>query len=317
MWVTGSSEVDVWPLMVTAALAADVAGSSDHPVVSRFQGAEIIGYRQDAFARYVIPLSTVDWNAGPEQSEAVEGRVTRIMYAVPKGTSAIEVGRSYALALDAAGFDAVWSCESAACGPGFRRLDTFQPELVVNAIRGRVRDQQFLTVRSAREGGEVRVSVFAAVHESPLPWLMERVVVEVDVVEVGSLVAGKVDADADAMLQQLSETGRVALYGMYFDTGKAVLTPASEPTLTDVVALLNGNPGLSLYVVGHTDMVGSLSSNLDLSQRRAAAVVDALVAAGIARGRLEAYGAGPVAPVAENVTEAGRARNRRVELVVR
>jgi outer membrane protein OmpA-like peptidoglycan-associated protein len=146
---------------------------------------------------------------------------------------------------------------------------------------------------------------------------MERVVVEVDVVEVGSLVGGKVDADADAMLQQLSETGRVALYGMYFDTGKSVLTPASEPTLTDVVALLNGNPGLSLYVVGHTDMVGSLSSNLDLSQRRAAAVVDALVAAGIARGRLEAYGAGPVAPVAENVTEAGRARNRRVELVVR
>ena len=79
--------------------------------------------------------------------------------------------------------------------------------------------------------------------------------------------------------------------------------------------MLQSNPTLSVWVVGHTESVGSVASNMSLSAARAAAVVKSLVQSGIGANRLAAYGAGPYAPVASNAAEEGRARNRRVELV--
>jgi outer membrane protein OmpA-like peptidoglycan-associated protein len=108
------------------------------------------------------------------------------------------------------------------------------------------------------------------------------------------------------------------VYGIYFASGKADLTPESGAALTAIGDLLARNPALALHVVGHTDNVGELAANLDLSSRRAAAVVAALMREhGVAATRLEPHGVGPLAPVGSNATEEGRARNRRVELVVR
>lgn len=84
-----------------------------------------------------------------------------------------------------------------------------------------------------------------------------------------------------------------------------------------MVEYLQGAPETGVYVVGHTDGVGGLDDNMELSRRRAEAVVEALVGHGIEAARLTALGVGPAAPVASNATEEGRARNRRVELVVR
>jgi len=85
--------------------------------------------------------------------------------------------------------------------------------------------------------------------------------------------------------------------------------------LQEVVKLLQGSPALRVWVVGHTDNVGTVDSNVMLSSARAAAVVKALVGAGIDARRLTPHGDGPFAPVATNVTDEGRAKNRRVELV--
>jgi len=80
--------------------------------------------------------------------------------------------------------------------------------------------------------------------------------------------------------------------------------------------MLKANPTLKVYVVGHTDNVGVLAANIDLSKRRAASVVDALTTQyGISASRLQPYGDGPYAPIASNDAEDGRALNRRVELV--
>ena len=126
----------------------------------------------------------------------------------------------------------------------------------------------------------------------------------------------EVVADADALRAGIDRTGHVAVYGIYFDTDKAVIKPESRAALREVAKLLQGDPGLHVYIVGHTDIVGSLAHNMRLSEARAAAVVEALVAEhGIARDRLAPGGVGPLAPVAPNDTEAGRALNRRVELV--
>jgi outer membrane protein OmpA-like peptidoglycan-associated protein len=123
-------------------------------------------------------------------------------------------------------------------------------------------------------------------------------------------------ADAAAFATGLKDTGHVAVYGIYFDTGKSDVKPESDPALKEIAKLLAQDPMLKLYVVGHTDSVGQFDANMKLSQARADAVVKVLATKhGVAAARLKAAGAGPIAPVASNATEDGRAKNRRVELV--
>jgi outer membrane protein OmpA-like peptidoglycan-associated protein len=125
-------------------------------------------------------------------------------------------------------------------------------------------------------------------------------------------------ADADALSKEIGLTGKAAVYGIYFDTDKAVVKPESGPALAEIEKLLDENSGMKIYVVGHTDSVGEFDHNMDLSRRRAEAVVEVLVTRhGIDRGRLEPYGVGPLAPAASNRTDDGKGMNRRVELVER
>jgi outer membrane protein OmpA-like peptidoglycan-associated protein len=125
-------------------------------------------------------------------------------------------------------------------------------------------------------------------------------------------------ADADALAKEISLSGKVAVYGIHFDTGKALVKPESKTALEEIVKLLKGDTGLKIYVVGHTDSVGGFDSNMSLSMARAEAVVDVLVKQyGIDSGRLKAHGVGPLVPASTNRSEDGRAVNRRVELVER
>ncbi len=123
-------------------------------------------------------------------------------------------------------------------------------------------------------------------------------------------------ADAASFGKDLKATGHVAVYGIYFDTGKSIVKPESKPALEEVAKLLKADPALKLWVVGHTDSVGKVEDNMRLAQARGEAVVSELVSAhAIAAARLKGYGVGPLAPVAGNETEEGKAKNRRVELV--
>jgi OOP family OmpA-OmpF porin len=126
----------------------------------------------------------------------------------------------------------------------------------------------------------------------------------------------QVVADAAALSNDLKASGHVAVYGIYFDTGKAVVKPESRPALDEVARMLAADTSLKLWVVGHTDWVGKVDDNQRLAQARAEAVVADLVGShGVNAARLKGYGVGPLAPVAGNDDEAGRARNRRVDLV--
>lgn len=124
-----------------------------------------------------------------------------------------------------------------------------------------------------------------------------------------------VTADAAVMGRELNAAGKTIIYGIYFGTGSAVIKPESEPALAEMLKLLKGTPALKAFIVGHTDNVGTLETNLTLSVGRADALVKALVSRGIAATRLKAAGVGPYSPVASNKDEQGRAQNRRVELV--
>jgi OmpA-OmpF porin, OOP family len=126
----------------------------------------------------------------------------------------------------------------------------------------------------------------------------------------------EVVANAAALRSGLAGKGHVAVTGVFFDTGKADVKPESEAALKEVAKLLQQDSSMKAFVVGHTDNAGSVSSNMDLSSRRAAAVMKELTAKyGVAAARLQAFGNGPYAPIASNDSEEGRAENRRVELV--
>jgi outer membrane protein OmpA-like peptidoglycan-associated protein len=140
----------------------------------------------------------------------------------------------------------------------------------------------------------------------------------IDIVEVDRAETGLVSVDAEAIGRDLTEKGRVVLDGILFDFDSATLQPASAEALAAIAEYLGANPGQDFYVVGHTDATGSFDYNRDLSAARAQAVVDALARDyGIDAGRLAAHGVGPLVPVFSNVSDAGRDRNRRVELVER
>jgi len=126
----------------------------------------------------------------------------------------------------------------------------------------------------------------------------------------------EVVANSEVMGNDINTTGHVAVYGIYFDTGKSEIKPESDAAISEIAKLLKGNPNLKVNVVGHTDNVGERDYNMKLSKARAESVAKELISKyGIASGRLAAYGVGPLAPVAANKTEEGRAKNRRVELV--
>ncbi|HLN55757.1 MAG TPA: OmpA family protein [Bacteroidales bacterium] len=123
-------------------------------------------------------------------------------------------------------------------------------------------------------------------------------------------------ANADAMGNDIKNTGHVSVYGIYFDTGKSEIKPESDLAIEQISLLLKNNASLSLYVVGHTDNVGTIDSNMKLSQERALSVINMLVSKyGIPATRLKPYGVASLSPVASNDTDDGKAKNRRVELV--
>jgi OOP family OmpA-OmpF porin len=144
----------------------------------------------------------------------------------------------------------------------------------------------------------------------------DRAMAEIIVIEPQKLEQKMVFVNADEMKRSIADTGKVALYGLYFDTDKDTIRADSAPTMDEIAKLMKANPQMKVRVVGHTDDQGAAAYNLELSKRRASTVVQQLVSKyGIAASRLDSFGAGLYAPVTSNQSEDGQAKNRRVELV--
>lgn len=303
------------------AAAADIGGSRDHPMMSRYEGSEIIRYDRrefDEFALFVQPAQNyggIAQNAASTRS--LEGTITHLTYRAPAERTTLEVFRNYEGALAAAGFEALFTCKNEACGGrNFSHAAVADHNYV--DIGESYGDQRYLAAKMERAEGDVYVSLYVAFATIGGGPSYQRVIAQLDVVELAAMDTRMVTVDAGQMASEIAETGRIALYGIYFDTDKAELKPESRPTLEEIAKLLADSPGLRLVVVGHTDNVGSLQYNMKLSRRRAAAVESALVESyAIASERLESWGVGYLAPVASNQSAEGRALNRRVELVER
>jgi len=302
-----------------AAWAADVAGSRDHPVVSRYAGSQIIRYKDVAFDEYALFVRRATAYGGKpknlDATQPLEGRITQITYVAPEKRTTLEVFRNYENALQPAGFKILFQCNNQACGGR-----NFNHAVVEYAAEfgDHYDDQRYLAARLERDKGDVFVSLYVSGHATRGGGGPFRVYTQLDVIEVAPMKSGMVTVDARAMADALEAKGHIALYNIYFDSGRHELKPASDPALAEIARLLQGNTGMQLLIVGHTDNVGELAYNDQLSLRRADAVVQALRSRHRIDGsRLIARGLGMYAPVAANATEAGRALNRRVELVKR
>lgn len=267
-------------VMVVASAApafaqADAEGSKDHPVLARMAGYYIDDYMAQDFGAH-------DFVVGDEPKK-VEGRYWMIAYVIKEGAKnpgPLAIARNYANALMAKKGRKV-----------FEEVDASGGYATASMPLG---DGRTLWVQtSISNGGEAY-----SLH----------------IVEEAAMTQ-QIEVTADWLAEQLAKSGSVALEGITFDTAKAVIKAESKPVLDQIGALLTRDASLRLEIQGHTDNVGAPTTNLTLSQQRAEAVKKYLIDThGIAAARLTTAGFGDTRPIADNTTEEGRARNRRVEL---
>lgn len=315
----------------------DLQGSSDHPMLRRFAGSVLVGYDQQEWEQRTLP----DVGGVGKGSEGfikpltVEGKVTRLLYLAPHDKGPLEVFRNHQQALQTAGFKATWSCETEAQGC----VKAYFAMSKNDRLRGMAWAKGDLPSMSPAASGrwplaasivpdQGRLLVGHLTHAGKTLYLMlytsaaqnahtHRTATYIEIVEPKAMPTGQVTVDAGAIGQGLKTEGKIALYGLFFDTGKSEVKPVSQAQLAEMAQVLKADPKLRVHIVGHTDNVGAFEANQALSVARAQAVVAALSRPpyGIEAARLSARGAASIAPVASNADEEGRARNRRVEMV--
>ncbi|MDQ0422875.1 outer membrane protein OmpA-like peptidoglycan-associated protein [Peteryoungia aggregata LMG 23059] len=289
-----------------------------------YDGACLYGAEDAGFTRFELPVGPMKGRTVSEV-KPIEGQLQRRLYVAPEGASAADVFLNYRTALLGAGFSPLFECSARTCGSNnalLGKLIIYPPQRKLGNL-GKASefalyidgDEHYMAAVSA--DGTRHVALYVAQNQkTPISEnASERAAVHLDLVTAAALESRMIDAAA--MAKGISDEGHIALDNVYFDFGTANLSPEAAPAIAEMAKLLTANPALKVYIVGHTDWIGDADTNLSLSQKRAQAVMAALVSSGIAAERVAAAGMGMLAPRASNQTEAGRALNRRVELVER
>lgn len=295
-----SSVLLVYPASATADTrpSADTTATVDLPFeLSKFEGSELLAKKMQKFAELRLG------------SMKPRGQVVQLAYRLSPGNAPLEVIENYKQDLLGQNFNVVKE------SGGIYAPEAGKDGRTLIVKRNEPNGESFLqvesfTVRQNWKPGDARDYFGKSVKLQP-----EEVIVLVQLASPKAVEQKMVKEEVSYILKQLSSAGRVALYGIYFDTDKTELKAESEPVLSEVQKALKQDSSLRLMVVGHTDNTGATGHNQALSEGRAQAVMNALVARGIEEARLTAQGKGDSQPVASNESEDGRAKNRRVELV--
>jgi outer membrane protein OmpA-like peptidoglycan-associated protein len=314
-------------IAASATFAQDLKGAADSALISRYQGSRLVAQKIENYAAVDIAAAnpvTPD-RGDPSQVIHVEGQREIRAYIAPAGRNALEVQRNYENALKNGGGTLVLTCSGQdACVNLSRHMletdiaftevefDSPNAQKAAFPVLNQANVPIFhSTYRLSRGGQLVYVTVITNGGD-------QGVGTVIDIVVPKAMETGKVAvSDANAIAQGLNAEGKMAIYGVNFDTGKADIRPDAKPQLAEMAKLLKANATLKVFIVGHTDNQGDFDSNVALSRRRAEAIVAALAHDyGIPPARMRAVGDANSAPLASNATEAGRARNRRVEMVL-
>lgn len=266
------------PMSALAQATEDYEGCKDHKLVSRMPGCFIGECASTDFDEVEIPIAH-DKESSELQMKTIEGSKDLLAYDCPQSLTSLKLVRNASNALKKAGFKEVYFAKL----HGNTHYATYQ------------KGSTWVTFEAQGDGSD-----FSHYRQT---------------VAVEKAMDQEMTADADALQEEIEKSGRVAVYGIEFDTGKATVKPESEKVLQEIVTLLENNADWKMTVEGHTDNVGKPATNKKLSEQRAAAVVTWLSKKGIEKKRLTAKGLGDTKPVGDNESEEGRQKNRRVELV--
>ena len=300
---------------------------SDHPLIGRYEGSELVKTKTFAYDEVRVIADKVATYQSQQKPGwlTLEGESTAYLYRLPEGRSTLEAFRNYEQALTAKGFSKVFACQTndSSC---YQNNDT--DAYALGSVLGEAGTiignhsyvhldfhqgtARYLLMKTPQPQGMFYAALAFAENADGRVHAMVRTV-QTKEMDANRIVV----VTMDAMKQALDAQGRISLYGITFDFDSARITPTSAQSLDEIEKLLSAYPDLNVEVVGHTDNQGAADYNRTLSKRRADAVVGSLVARGIDMGRLTPRGAGAGEPVADNTSEEGRAKNRRVELVKR
>lgn len=286
-----------------AASAGDAAGCKDHPLFNRLPAYAIYNCKQVEFDAVDFPNAGLKEWSKPEDFTTIEGKVHFVSYTLKEGAtvaSSLQVMRNFQSAAKAVAGTVL---------ADFPDTSSLLHNDSANSAKKYLGESpsglsydRYTTLKLPK--GKSEFWVMVAAHEET----KDYVVLVVEREAMKQVVA------VNDWLDQINKDGWVEIE-INFDTGKATIKPESAGNVAQMVQLLKTNAALKVEVGGHTDNVGDAASNLKLSEARAKSVMDALVKGGIAAARLTAKGYGQTVPVADNRREAGRAKNRRVELV--
>ncbi len=271
----------------------NVAGAQEYRLFKYYPDARVSQYQVRNFDSIKMLTAYRAGDPKPATFEDIEGKVIKYTYDHNPATSGLEILRNYQNVLAAKGFETIIA----------GKVENYPGALLNNGGA----DDLIGFWRWQEPGkGMIYVHLFAWAGGGS-SWL--------EIVETKAMEQ-KLQGNAAAMLDALQKTGRVAVYGINFDTAKATIKPDSDAVLQQVLALLTQNAELKIAIEGHTDNAGAPAfDNKKLSENRAGAVKFWLVGHGIDADRLDTAGFGDTKPLADNATEDGRAKNRRVELV--
>ncbi len=299
-------------LMISTNLSAqrttDIEGSKDYSLVSRFKGSIIQWYQIRNFDRYFI-LSLQD---NKISNYEVNGKITRIQYSVGKEHSVFEIYKSYENSLKNTGFEILTTLNDKNCGVNLQEQlynDEFNGlnKLPREALNPGDDEFAYLAAKKKIDDKDIYIVVYTAFERGDL--LVTFDAIEVQSIEEDLVTVKNLD-------ESISADGHIAIYDIHFETGKSDIKSESTNALKNIAEYLNVHSDKQFLIVGHTDNVGDFDANLKLSQDRAVAVMNELVSKyGVKTDQLKAYGNGSTSPVASNLTDKGKAKNRRVEIV--
>ena len=308
----------------TAVIAQDIDSAVEHPMIKRYPGQVIAWQHIENYQPYKVAIGPVTGYRKIGNWLETQGRVTRTFYKYQgEDRTYSEIYKNYLDALKSEGFEILGTGISAdrkgvAIGSRQWMEVTFQanpatkPGAVGTMFSGTSSSGGAAAIVASKEraAGTAYVVVYVEQHSKNYIGAL------IDIVEVEAAETGLVIVDAQAMGTDIDEYGRVVLYGLVFDFDKSTLKAESKAALDAISKYLNANTDKQFYVVGHTDSNGSYAYNKKLSSDRAQTVADVLKKEyGISADRLVPYGVGPLVPVFSNGSDAGRDKNRRVELV--
>ncbi len=308
-------------VFVMCSTIVTTAQVKEHPAISKYQNAEFVTSQITDYAPYVF-------GTGPEEEKEfrgygwyfskfidLEGKVTRIQYKVPESEGIYKVYKNYENALRNGGYEIISVISNKESSWPFWNETVYAHESGINSFRGGefanpmgIDGFWYIAAKGLYKGENIYLAIYINYYDQDIYILQDAI--EIQPMESGLVTAVKIG-------DNIKMDGYVSIYGVYFDSGKSEVKKESEPALNEIAEFLEANTDNTFFIVGHTDNVGGLSFNMELSKNRADAVREYLINNyNVSSDQIVAEGIGPLSPKTSNATEEGKARNRRVEIVI-